>query len=635
MNRIKGLIELLNKASHAYYNLEEPIMTDSEYDALYDELFYLESETGIVLTSSPTVGVGYEVVSKLDKVEHEIPLLSLNKTKEVNELKKFIGKRDCVLMLKMDGLTTKLEYEEILIRGSTRGDGYVGESITHNVKTFKNIPLNINDDLNVVGEAIITYPDFIEINSKLHEEDKYKNPRNLASGSVRQLDSKNCAKRNVKFITYGIQDDTCDTKFEQLEYLDSLGFEVVPYILVTKDTVEDNIELLRKVAEERGFAIDGLVVTYNDSNYGLSLGNTSKFPRHSLAFKFGDDLHETIFTGIETNTTRTGMVSLTGLFKSVEIDGTSVSRASLHNVDIFEGLQLGVGDTILVRKANMIIPQVMDNLTRSNTIKLPETCPACGLPTEIRSAKEARFLYCTNDLCSAKQISKIVHFVSRNAMNIMGLSEATIEKFVNLGIVDDVTDLYFLDDHMNEIKKLDGFGKKSYDKIITSIESSKEVYFHQFIYGLGIPNTGSTTSKMLAKHYNEYSLPHVSVNELLRLDDIGEVVANSIVNWFRNDENSEIYVGLIDDIGFNFKKDEVKESNITGKNFVVTGKLSDRKAIQKLIESLGGKVVGSVSVNTHYLINNDSQSSSSKNKKAKELGVVIITEEQFMEMINN
>lgn len=635
--RIKELIKTINEANYAYYNEANPIIPDKEYDQLYDELVELERLYGVTLSNSPTQNVGYEVVSKLNKVEHKTPLLSLDKTKEITELKKFIGNRECVMMLKMDGLTTKLVYDDgELNEGSTRGNGHIGESITHNVKTFKNIPLKISDDLTVVGESIITYPDFIEINSKLPEEDKYKNPRNLASGSVRQLDGNVCSKRNVKFIAYGIQDNRTKTKVEQLKYLESMGFEVVPYIPVNKDNVESSIDELRQIAEQKGFAIDGLVITYDDLNYGLSLGFTSKFPKHSIAYKFGDDLHETKFLGIELNTTRTGMVSITGLFEPVEIDGTTVTRASLHNVDIFESLELGVGDTVLVRKANMIIPQIMDNLTRSNTIVLSNECPMCGGELEIRTAKEARFLHCVNDNCAAKQQGKIEHFASRNAMNIVGLSEATVEKFVRCGFLKDVSDIYFLYEWENKIKHLGGCGNKSYDKLIQAIEQSKAVYFHSFIYGLGISNVGLGTAKILAKYYDEKSLPYANKIDLLRIDDIGDVVANSIVDWFLDDDNHKLYVKLINDVGFTFKKDEVKESSITGKNFVVTGSVNifkNRKELQKKIEDLGGKVVGSVSKTTNYLINNDVNSTSSKNKKAKDLGVPIITEEQFIDMI--
>lgn len=636
INRMKELIKILNQANHEYYNLNSSIYADEEYDNLYDELLELEHHAGIILSNSPTINVGYEVVSKLEKVQHNIALLSLNKTKETSELRKFIGDKYCVLMLKLDGLTTKTEYNKELKRGSSRGNGQIGEDITHNVMTFKNIPIHIHKESTVIGESIITYDDFEEINSQLPVEEKYKNPRNLASGSVRQLDGNICAKRNVKFIAYGMQKSNHDTKVEQLKELEELGFEVVPYVLVNKDNFESAIDMLRKLASDRGYPIDGLVCTYNDIKYGESLGSTSKFPHHSLAFKFGDELHETKFLGIEANTTRTGMISLTGIFESVEIDGTEVSRASLHNVDIFESLQLGKGDTILVRKANMIIPQVMDNLTRSNTTQLPTECPDCGSKAEIRSTKEARFLYCTNDNCSAKLVQKISHFVSRDCMNIVGLSEATIEKFVDLKLIHSPVDLYYLDQCRSEIINLDGFGKKSYDKLRESIINSLNVDFANFINALGIPNVGKTTAKVLAKHFDETTFSLAISSELISIQDIGEVVANSITEWFNNVHNTNLYYELLD-VGFNFKKQqEVKESSISGKTFVVTGsveKFSNRKELSKKIEELGGKVSGSVSAKTDYLINNDTESNSSKNVAAKKLNIPIISEEQFIEMI--
>ena len=636
IERMKWLINKLNEANHAYYNLNKPIMTDREYDKLYDELLELEQKTGIVLSNSPTQNVGCEVVSKLNKVEHEIPLLSLNKTKNIYILKQFIGDRECVLSLKCDGLTTKLEYKNgELFRASTRGNGKVGEDITHNVRTYRNVPLRINDDLVVVGESIITYDDFEKINETL--EEKYSNPRNLASGSVRQLDSKICAERNVRFLAFGLQNSTFSKKSDDLNYLQSLGFEVVPYYIVNKDNVEECIDKLKQIAEEKGIPIDGLVCTYNDNDYANSLGATSKHPKHSLAFKFDDEVYETRFIGVEANTTRTGMISLTGIFEPVDIDGVMVSRASLHNVDFFEWLKLGKGDIIKVRRSGMVIPQILDNLTKSNTIKLPDKCPVCGSKAVIKTQKEARFLYCPNDDCEAKLIKKIVHFVSRDAMNIVGLSEATIEKFVEMGFINSVVDLYSLEQHKNKIVKLNGFGVKSFNKLIQSIENSKTVNFANFIYALGIKNVGLTTAKTLAKHFDKDSLPKVTQRDLLKIGDIGEVVANSVVQWFANEKNMQLYRDLIN-IGFSFKIQEVKDSPIAGKVFVITGsveKFKNRKELQKLIEELGGKVSSSVSKTTDYLINNDVNSSSSKNVAAKKLGVPIISEDQFLDMIKN
>lgn len=640
MNRLKELINILNEANHAYYNLNKPMMKDIEYDELYDELVILENETGIVYPDSPTQNVGHTVVSQLKKVQHPKPLLSLDKTKSIDELKQFIGNQECVLMLKDDGLTTRLDYNKGgLVLGATRGNGSIGELITHNTKVIKNIPSRINDDkLSIVGESIITFDDFKVINSKLPEEDKYASERNLAAGSVRQLDSRVCAERNVKFLAFGVLDSNIDfkRKRDQLHYLGLLGFETTPYTIVNKDNVETAIEKLKSIASEHGIPIDGLVCTYDDLVYGESLGMTSKFPRHSLAFKFADTEYETEFLGIEANTTRTGMISLTGLFKPVDVDGVTVSRASLHNVDIFESLQLGVGDTITVRRANMVIPQIMDNLTRSNTIELPMECPVCKSKAEIKLLETARFLYCTNDDCQAKNIKKIVHFVSRDAMNIMGLSEATIEKFVDLGFVNSPVDLYSLHEHKNKIVKLDGFGLKSYNKLIDSIEKSKTVELANFIYAIGIKHVGKSTGKALAKQFDQNTLPKASLRELLKIDDIGDTVANSIVNWFADERNISLYNDLLN-VGFEFKVPSVsKESNITGKVFVVTGsvlKFKNRKELQQVIETNGGKVAGSVSKATDFLLNNDTESSSSKSKKAKELGIPIINEQQFLELI--
>lgn len=634
---IKKLVNEINRHCDLYYNKNRPEITDSEFDNLYDELLELERVTGIVMSNSPTINVGYDVVSKLNKVEHTFPLLSLNKTKSLDELRRFIGNHECLMMLKMDGLTTKLVYNDgDLKQGSTRGSGVIGEDITHSVKTFKNIPLKTNYDLTVIGESIITFQDFNKINSTLNEDDKYRNPRNLASGSVRQLDSNICAKRNVKFIAYGVQDDIGKTKSDQLEYLEALGFEVVPYFIVNRVNFEDKIEILKNIAQEKGFAIDGLVISINNISVAKNMGYTSKFPKSAIALKFGDDLHETTFIEVEYNTTRTGQISLTGIFEPVEIDGTSVGRASLHNVDIFESLQLGKGDTILVRKANMIIPQVMDNLTRSNTVELIDECPVCKNKAEVRHLKDSRQLFCTNDDCVAKNIGKIAHFVSRNSMNIVGLSEATIEKFVQCGFINDVADIYYLDDYAKEICKMNGFGRKSYEKLVKSIQDSTNVDLANFINALGIPNVGLSTAKTLAKNYDEISFQHANKIDLLVLDDIGDTVANSIVNWFKNDTNVELYARLVDDIGFNFKKNEVKESSITGKSFVVTGSVNvfkNRKELQKRIEELGGVVKSSVSKDTDYLINNDNMSSSSKNVTAKKLNVPIITEEEFIKLI--
>ncbi len=633
---MKRIIELLNNANHAYYNLNRPIMTDTEYDKLYDDLLKLENETGIVLSNSPTQNVGYEVVSKLEKVNHDIPMLSLNKTKDLDELEKFIGDHDCILSLKLDGLATKIEFKDNrLVKGATRGSGTIGELITHNIPAYQNVPLTCSQDVTVVGESIITSEDFESINDKLPEEEKYSNSRNLVSGSVRQLDSKICKQRNVRFIAYGIQNEN-GTKQEHLRQLRDLGFDVVPFIKVNKNNYIDGVSRLKLLAEELGYPIDGLVCTYNDLSYGKSLGNTSKFPRHSIALKSSDSEYETIFRGVETNTTRTGIVSLVGLFDPVDIDGAMVSKASLHNVDIFEDLELGVGDTITVRRANMVIPQVTDNLTRSGTYQLPDKCPSCGERVTIQQQKEARFLYCPNDNCKAKLVQKVVHFASRDAMNITGLSEATAEKFIELGFIKDLSDIYSLENFEEKIVKMEGFGEKSYKKLIQSINTSKDTDFYRFLYGLGIPNVGRTAGKALSEHFNADTFIKLTIEDLRQIKGLGQVLSMNILKWVEVDKNKELYTKLLSK-GISFKKAKVAGDLLSGKTFVVTGKVNhfkNRKELQAKIEDLGGKVTGSVSSSTNFLLNNDIDSSSSKNKSAKKLGIPIISEEDFLHMIN-
>ncbi|MET3505456.1 NAD-dependent DNA ligase LigA [Halalkalibacter oceani] len=641
MEKIRELIKILNEANDAYYNKNDSSLNDSEYDQLYDELLQLERETGIIYSNTPTQNVGYEVKSKLDKVEHPEPLLSLDKTKVIEELKSFVGNRECILSLKCDGLTTRIVYENNKVKlGATRGSGYIGENITHNVKTLHYIPISVTEDLSVVGESIITYKDFEKINTKLEEEEKYKSARNLASGSVRQLDSKICKDRNVKFLAFGLLDSTSKfkTREEELHFLTLNGFKVATYIKVNKDNLEFAIEALRGIAELEDIPIDGLVCTYNDIEYAKSLGHTSKYPRHSIAFKFDDAVYITKFLGVEANTTRTGMISLTGLFEPVDIDGITVSRASLHNVDIFEELKLGVGDRITVRRANMVIPQIMSNLTRSNSIELPDKCPACGSSTVIKTAKEARFLYCSNEQCTSLIGKRLEHFVSRDAMNIQGFSEATINKFIDQGFIKSIPDIYYLEQYANQIINLDGFGQKSYNKLIKSIDDSKQTKFENFIYALGIPNVGKSTAKTLAANYRVSDFSTATKDDLMKLSDIGNVVADSIVWWFKKKENRMLYDEL-NEVGLSFHRtnEAIEDSSISGKIFVVTGSVSifkNRKELQAKIESLGGKVSSSISAKTDFLINNDINSTSGKNKKAKDLGVKIIDEETFIELIN-
>ncbi|WEG18629.1 NAD-dependent DNA ligase LigA [Alkalihalophilus pseudofirmus] len=640
MERMHKLIKVLNEANDAYYNSNNLLLSDREYDLMYDELLQLEKESGVTLSNSPTQRVGYEVKSKLNKTEHPKPLLSLDKTKDINELKAFIGNQECIISLKIDGLTTKTDYKNgKLTLGSTRGNGLIGEVITHNVKTFKNVPTHINNDISVVGESVITFSDFQAINSTLADEDKYKSARNLASGSVRQLDSEICSKRNVKFLAFGLLESAHEfkTRSEQLEFLQSRGFELAPYLLVNKDNVDDAVALLRDKAIKDDIPIDGLVCTYNDIKHAEALGYTSKHPKYSLAFKFEDDEYETEFIGVEANTTRTGMISLTGLFKPVDIDGVTVTRASLHNVDLFEGLQLGVGDTITVRRANMVIPQIMSNLTRSNTIDVPETCPSCGHKAEIKVAKEARFLYCSNEQCVSLVGRRLEHYVSRDALNIQGFSEATINKFIEQGFIKTIDDIYSLSKHEKDIVKLDGFGKRSYNKLIQAIESSKKVKFGSFIYALGIPHVGKSTGKTLAKEYTLETLPSAEKRSLMQLDDIGQVVAESIVRWFSVDTNVNLYKKLME-VGLEFVESALvsEDSSIAGKTFVVTGSVGvfkNRKELQARIEELGGKVSGSVSAKTDYLICDMDNRTSTKFKKAEKLNIPIITEDIFLSII--
>jgi DNA ligase (NAD+) len=642
---MKVLVDLLNQANDAYYNKQNPIMSDATYDEYYDELLQLEKITGIIFSNSPTQKVGYEVKSKLEKVSHPIPLLSLDKTKDIEKLKKWMGNHECIISLKLDGLTTKLNYKNQTLKlGATRGNGEIGEDVTHNAKVINGVPLKIPtyESLSLVGESIITFKDFNTINEKLLEEERYASPRHLASGSLRQLDSKICAERNVKYFAFALleSEHKFQTKSEQLNYLKSQGFNVVPFVVTNKDNVEDHIEALIVQAHEADLPIDGLVISYNDVAYAESLGRTSKFPRHSLAFKLTDEILDTTYLGTEYNTTRTGMISITALFEPVEVDGVTLERASLHNVDIFESLQLGRGDTIQVYKANQVIPQVYDNLTRSNTEKLISNCPTCNHPVEIRKPKEARFLYCTNPNCPAKLLQRLVHFVSRNAMNIEGLSEATLEKFIEQGFINEFADIYRLEQYKKEIIQMDGFGLKSYNNLIKAIEKSKEVELHNFIFALGIPKVGLSNAKLLSKelNYDFDKLWGINFNQLIKIEGFGEEISKSIISFFNNQNNIKELENLREYIVFKKPQPAQQNSSISGKTFVVTGDVhvfANRKELQAKIESLGAKCASSVSTKTDYLINNDINSSSSKNKKAKELGIPIITEEEFIKMIKN
>ena len=642
VDRIKELISILNKASDAYYNSGDPIMTDYEWDNLYDELAKLEEETGVIYLNSPTQIVGYEVKTKLEKVTHSHPMLSLGKTKSVNDLVKFSNGKDCIISLKMDGLTVLNTYEDgNLVQSETRGNGEVGELITHNARVFDNLPVSIDMDkkFEIEGEAIITKDDFDKINSKLKDDEKYKNPRNLASGSVRQLDSKIAKDRHVKFVAWKIPYGF--TRFtDGFKFAEKLGFDVVPYSRYNSKTDDINVivEYLKDLSDEKGYPIDGLVITYDNVEYGKSLGMTGHHPRHSLAFKFYDEEEATKLKDIEWGMGKTGQLTPVAIFDDVEIDGTTVNRASLHNVSILKELRLGIGDEITVYKANQIIPQLRENLTKSNTITIPTTCPICGEPTKIVKDNDSEVLMCTNDNCAGKLLGKLCHSVSKNALNIEGLSEATIQKFIDLGWLKSIRDIYYLYLHKIDMYKLEGFGRKSVNKLLSSIEDSRNTDLVRYIYAQSIPLIGHTASKAISKmcdgDLNTF-IEHMSkgAKAFGKIDGIGSEMIKSLKKWW--DIN---YLEFVDAATvFTFKKKEpvyISGTDLTGKVFVITGSLTqfrNRDEMKERIESLGGKVSGSVSAKTTALINNDIESTSSKNKKAKQLNVPILTENMFIE----
>ncbi len=642
VDRIKELVQLLNKAGESYYAKGVEIMTNFEYDKLYDELISLEKETGYVQSNSPTVNVGYEVLSELPKERHESPMLSLDKTKEPDALVAWLGNQKGILSWKLDGLTIVLTYEAgELVKAVTRGNGEEGEIITNNAKVFKNIPLVIphKDKLVLRGEAIITYSDFEAINAKLPETDaKYKNPRNLCSGSVRQLNNEITAGRNVRFYAFSLVTaegvDFNNSRKCQYEWIATQGFEVVQYKEVTADNLKETIAGFEKAIAGNDFPSDGLVITYDDIEYGLSLGRTAKFPRNSMAFKWIDETADTILREIEWSASRTGLINPVAIFDTVELEGTQVSRASVHNISVMEGLGLGIGDTISVFKANMIIPQIADNKTRSGKIQIPKVCPVCGGATKIENMNDVKSLYCTNPQCQAKHIKSFSHFVSRDAINIEGLSEATLEKFVQNGFLKRFTDLYHLDRYREEIVNLEGFGVKSYDNLIAAVEKSRNTSMSKVIYSLGIANIGLSNAKMILKAigYEAQNIINADRATLEAVDGVGAVIADAFVSYFENDENVLLFKELLAEL--NVETETVNtEQVLDGKIFVITGSVlhfPNRNALKELIESLGGKVTGSVTGNTSYLINNDSTSSSSKNKTAAKLGVPVITEDEFL-----
>lgn len=649
--RMLELVELLNKASRSYYQDAQEIMSNYEYDRLYDELQNLEKELGITLSNSPTVNVGYEVVSELPKERHESPMLSLDKTKEVEELKNFVGSQKVLMSWKMDGLTIVLTYRDgKLYKAVTRGNGEVGEVVTNNAKVFKNVPVQIayRGELILRGEAVIGYHDFEKINEEIEDVDaKYKNPRNLCSGSVRQLNNQITAKRNVMFYAFTlVQADGVNfqnSRACQMEWLKAQGFTTVEYHMVTRDTVEDEVAKFSSEISKNDFPSDGLVLSYDDIAYGRSLGRTAKFPRDSYAFKWQDEIRETILREIEWSPSRTGLINPVAIFDPVELEGTTVSRASVHNISIMEELELGIGDKIEVYKANMIIPQIAENLTRSGTCSPIAHCPACGGATEVRIENDVKTLYCVNPYCSAKKVKLFSHYVSRDAMDIEGLSEATLMKMIEQGFLSELNDLYTLEQYKEQIIAMDGFGEKSYNNLIQSIEKSRETQLFRFVYGIGILNVGSSNAKLLCRHFGNSleNLRGASVEEMTQIDGIGGVIAASVRDYFDNIHNQKILEKLLPYLHFeveNISAEGEAAQSLLDKTFVITGTVehfANRKELKEKIESLGGKVTGSVSKKTDYLINNDTMSSSSKNKKAKELGIPVITEEEFLSMIDN
>ena len=644
IKKMKELGEKLREASRAYYQEDREIMSNVEYDALYDTLSALEKETGIVLADSPTVNVGYEAVEQLPKEEHERPMLSLDKTKEREALREFIGEHPTLLSWKLDGLTIVLTYENgELIKAVTRGNGIVGEVITNNARVFKNIPLKISFKGRLVlrGEAIITYSDFEKINETIGDADaKYKNPRNLCSGSVRQLNNEITAKRNVRFYAFSLVSaegvDFRNSREVQFRWLNEQGFEVVEYRKVTAETLDEAMDYFAEAVTTNDFPSDGLVALYDDIAYGESLGTTAKFPRNAMAFKWADEMRDTKLLEIEWSPSRTGLINPVAIFEPVELEGTTVSRASVHNISIMKELKLGIGDTIRVYKANMIIPQIAENLTGSGNAPIPHTCPACGQETVVKKENDVECLFCVNPECPAKKIKSFGLFTSRDAMNIDGLSEATLEKFIARGFIHDFGDIFEISRYKDEIVEMEGFGQKSYDNLMESLERAKETTLPRVIYSLGIANIGLANAKVICRHFDNDldRIRHASLEEVSDIDTIGPVIAGNLVAYFRDEDNDRRLDHLMSFL--HIQEDSPKQEQIfEGMNFVITGSLvhfENRSEAKELIESLGGKVTGSVTKKTNYLINNDIQSNSSKNKKARELGIPILSEEDFRKL---
>ena len=643
LNRMKELVSVLNRASKAYYAQDTEIMSNFEYDRLYDELTELEKITGIILANSPTANVGYEAVDELPKERHESPMLSLAKTKSREELRDWLNGKEALLSWKLDGLTIVLTYSEgRLVKAVTRGNGEVGEVITNNARVFKNVPLSIpyQGELILRGEAVISYSEFERINSEIEDvEAKYKNPRNLCSGSVRQLNNEITANRNVNFYAFSLVKaegaESGTSRAEQFAFLREQGFDVVEYRLVDPDTILDEVAYFEEKIQSYDVPSDGLVLTYNDIAYGRSLGRTAKFPRDSIAFKWADELRETTLREMEWSASRTGLINPVAIFEPVELEGTTVSRASVHNISIVRGLKLGIGDRITVYKANMIIPQIAENLTQSDTLEIPSRCPVCGQPAQIRQVNDVQSLYCNNPDCDAKKIKAFTLLVSRDALNVDGLSESTLEKFLAKGFLHEFADIFKLSRYEQEITQMDGFGEKSYNNLMESIEKARDTTLARVIYGLGIENVGVANAKILCRHfrYSLDALRQASVEEVSDADGVGEVIAAGIYEFFHNDVRRKQLDHLLEEVHLAEEVVEEGSQTLAGMAFVITGSLEhyeNRNALKAEIEARGGKVTGSVTGRTVCLINNDTASQSSKNKKAKELGVPILSEEEFI-----
>ena len=648
LSRMKELILLLNRASRAYYQDAREIMSDHEYDALYDELQRLEKETKVTLSGSPTMQVGYQILSSLPKVRHDRPMLSLDKTKDREALREWLSSQEGVLSWKLDGLTVVMTYENgLLTQALTRGNGEVGEQITENARTFSGIPLHIpyKGKLVIRGEAVISYADFEELNSTLSPEEQYKNPRNLCSGSVRQLNSEITAARRVHYLIYTLvssEDAPGDRPFpdrlksRQLEALAEMGFETVEWVRVRQETVLDAVsDFAARITNQR-FPSDGLVLTFDDLEYSASLGRTAKFPKDSIAFKWKDETAQTVLRAVEWQTSRTGLINPVAIFDPVELEGTTVQRASVHNLSIIEELKLGIGDRIRVYKANMIIPQLSENLTCSNTLQIPAECPRCGAETQVVQSHEAKVLVCSNPSCPAKIHRTFVHFTSRGAMNIEGLSEATLDRFIEAGFLKEFPDLYRLKEHREAICQMEGFGEKSADKLLAAIENSRHTESYRLLAALGIPGVGSAGAKLLSAHFDSdlRRIMDAGEEEIAAISGFGEIGAHKVRAFFDNEENRRITLELIEQL--EFEKTPIRqEQTLSGSTFVITGSLNhfeNREALAAEIEKRGGKVSSSVSTKTSYLINNDAESKSSKNQKARQLEIPILTEDELLQM---